>query len=115
MASLEECRTALTRLSDTLAGADGDVRRAASLDRSLTCRITDLDLTFSGRLRAGRIEQVREHPGPPPERAHIRLSMSSDDLVALVAGRLHFASAWAAGRIRLEAGLADVLRLRMLF
>ncbi|MCX0243086.1 sterol-binding protein, partial [Streptomyces drozdowiczii] len=46
MATMAECRSALDRLSDNLAGADGDVRRAADLDRSLSCHIRDLDITF---------------------------------------------------------------------
>lgn len=114
MATIEECRTALDRLSENLARAEGDVRRAAALDRSLSCRITDLDITFSGRLTDGRIHAVTTAPGPPAERAQIRLSMAGDDLVALVDGRLNFAKAWASGRVRLEAGLLDLLRLRTL-
>ncbi|WP_395293837.1 SCP2 sterol-binding domain-containing protein [Kitasatospora hibisci] len=114
MANAEECRSALEQLSRNLARSTGDVRKAAALDRSLTCRITDLDLTFSGRLRDGRIEGVAEAPGPPAAKAEIRLTMSSDDLVALVDGRLNFASAWATGRVRLEAGFRDLLRLRTL-
>ncbi|BFV56644.1 hypothetical protein KCMC57_up17480 [Kitasatospora sp. CMC57] len=114
MASTEECRSALEQLSRTLAGTNGEVRRAAALDRSLTCRITDLDVTFSGRLQDGRITDVVETPGPPPAKAEIRLTMTSDDLVAMVGGTLNFASAWASGRVKLEAGFRDLLRLRTL-
>ncbi|MFD9909078.1 sterol-binding protein [Streptomyces sp. NPDC059063] len=114
MATLAECRSALDRLSDNLAGADGDVRTAAALDRSLSCHIKDLDVTFTGRLENGRIVVRDHHPGPPREKAQIRLAMTGDDLVALVDGELHFAKAWGAGRVRLEAGFRDLLRLRKL-
>ncbi|MFJ9041415.1 SCP2 sterol-binding domain-containing protein [Streptomyces sp. NPDC102406] len=114
MATTQECRAALDRLSDSMAGADGDVRAAAALDRSLSCRITDLDVTFSGRLRDGRIQVLDTRQGPPAEKAQIRLSLTGDDLVALVDGRLHFAKAWASGRVRLEASFRDLLRLRTL-
>ncbi|WP_441249645.1 sterol-binding protein [Kitasatospora sp. McL0602] len=114
MASTEQCREALDQLSRNLAGANGDVRKAATLDRSLTCRLTDLDVTFSGRLQDGRITDVTQTPGPPPAKAEIRLTMTSDDLVAMVGGTLPFASSWATGRIKLEAGLRDLLRLRSL-
>lgn len=40
--------------------------------------------------------------------------MTGDDLVALVAGDLKFAKAWASGRVRLEAGFRDLLRLKSL-
>jgi hypothetical protein len=114
MASIEECRTALDQFSRNMAGSQGDVRAAAALDRSLSCRITDLDITFVGRLADGAIRDVVSVPGTPAEPAQIRLTMSGDDLVALVAGELSFAKSWAAGRVRVQAGLRDVLRLRSL-
>ncbi|MEU7577354.1 alkyl sulfatase C-terminal domain-containing protein [Streptomyces sp. NPDC041068] len=114
MATMAECRTALDRLSDNLASADGDVRSAAALNRSLSCRITDLDATFTGRLENGRITVHDSHPGPPHEKAEIRLALTGDDLVAMVDGRLNFAKAWASGRVKLEAGFRDLLRLRSL-
>ncbi len=114
MATTEECRSALEKLSDNMAGADGDVREAAALDRSLSCRITDLDVTFVGRLQGGRIEVQDTLQGPPREKAEIRLTMTGDDLVAMVAGELNFAKAWGSGRVKLEAGLRDLFRLRKL-
>ncbi|WP_267246384.1 sterol-binding protein [Streptomyces sp. PR69] len=115
MATTEQCREALDTLADSLSRADGDVRAAAALDRSLSCHITDLRVTFTGRLSAGRITVTGAVPGPPPaDRAQIRLAMTGDDLLALVAGDLDFARAWASGRVRLEAGLRDLLRLRSL-
>ncbi|MER6016354.1 sterol-binding protein [Streptomyces bluensis] len=114
MATIEECRSALDKLSENLAGANGDVRSAAALDRSLSCHITDLDVTFAGRLRDGRIEVLDTLQGPPRERAEIRLTMTGDDLVSMVNGELHFAKAWGSGRVRLEAGLLDLVRLRKL-
>ncbi|MER5360419.1 SCP2 sterol-binding domain-containing protein [Streptomyces sp. NPDC002785] len=114
MATMAECRSALDKLSDNLAGADGDVRSAAALDRSLSCHIKDLDITFTGRLANGRIQVLDTVDGPPREKAEIRLAMTGDDLVAMVNGELNFARAWSAGRVRLEAGFRDLLRLRSL-
>lgn len=114
MATMEECRSALDKLSDNLAGAEGDVREAASLNRSLSCRITDLDITFVGRLKDGRIEVLDTIQGAPREKAQIRLAMAGDDLVAMVDGRLNFAKAWASGRVKLEAAVLDLFRLRKL-
>ncbi|WP_149823384.1 SCP2 sterol-binding domain-containing protein [Streptomyces tailanensis] len=114
MATIEECRSALDKLSDNMRNADGDVRAAAALDRSLSCRITDLDVTFVGRLKDGGIEVLDTLQGPPPEKAEIRLTMTGDDLVAMVNGELNFAKAWGAGRVKLEASLKDLFRLRKL-
>lgn len=123
MATTEECREALGRLSDNLTAADGGVRTAAALDRSVSCHITDLDVTFVGRLDDGRIEVLETLQGPPPgparkdahrEKAQIRLALKGDDLIAMVDGELNFAKAWASGRVRLEAGFRDLLRLKSL-
>ncbi|MFI8189115.1 sterol-binding protein [Streptomyces sp. NPDC085946] len=114
MATIEECRAALDKLSDSMQHAEGDVRDAAALDRSVSCHIKDLDVTFAGRLEGGRIVVHDTLAGPPPERAEIRLAMTGDDLVALVNGELNFARAWGSGRVRLEAGLLDLFRLRKL-
>lgn len=111
---MAECRSALRRLSDNLAAAEGDVRGTAALDRSLSCHIKDLDITFTGRLADGRILVQDTVEGPPREKAEIRLAMTGDDLVALVDGDLNFAKAWGSGRVRLEAGFRDLLKLRSL-
>jgi hypothetical protein len=52
--------------------------------------------------------------GPPPGKAEIRLAMAGDDLVALVGGELNFAKAWGSGRVKLNAGVRDLLQLRKL-
>lgn len=114
MATIEECRSALEKLSDNMAGAEGGVRAAAALNRSVSCHLKDLDVTFVGRLADGRIEVQDTVQGPPPEQAQIRLVMTGDDLVALVGGELNFAKAWGSGRVKLEASLPDLFRLRKL-
>ncbi|MEU4469508.1 MULTISPECIES: SCP2 sterol-binding domain-containing protein [unclassified Streptomyces] len=114
MATIEECRSALDKLSDSMQRAEGDVRAAAALDRSVSCHITDLDVTFVGRMRGGRIEVHDTVQGPPPGKAEIRLAMTGDDLVALVGGELNFAKAWGSGRVKLNAGVRDLLQLRKL-
>jgi putative sterol carrier protein len=43
------------------------------------------------------------------------MTMTSDDLLDLVAGRLPMASAWATGRVRIDASVLDLLRLRSVF
>jgi hypothetical protein len=106
---MEQCLTALK-------GVLGDIAAhpaAEGLDRSVSCRMTDLDEVVVGRLATGAIRDLHVLPhGPDVPRADIRLAMTSDDLVALTDGKLAFAPAWATGRIKLEAGLRDLLRLR---
>lgn len=111
MASVEQCVTALESVLGDLAANPA----AAGLDRSLSCRLTDLGKWIMGRLKDGKVHDlhvVPDHPAPP--KADIRLAMSSDDLVALTSGDLHFGKAWASGRISFSAGVRDLLRLRTL-
>ena len=111
MATLEQCMTALDGFVGKLAAAEG----ARDLDRSVSCRLTDLHQVVQGRLALGSVHEMTALPdGPTVPKADIRLTMSSDDLLALTAGELSFAPAWASGRVKLEAGLRDMLRLRSL-
>jgi predicted lipid carrier protein YhbT len=109
MASLEECHAALEGLAARLATVDDEERRHHTFDRSLSCRVPDLDVTFSGALSDGHITDITTDPAP---RAQIRLTSGSDDLVALTNGDLDFGKAWLTGRIKVEAGVRDLLKLR---
>lgn len=111
MATMDQCMTALRSILGDLARNPA----AEGLDRSLSCRVTDLDEVVLGRLSSGAVRDLHVLPhGPAVPKADIRLTMSSDDLVAMVDGQLHFGQAWASGRVKLEAGLRDLLRLRKL-
>jgi hypothetical protein len=106
---MDECITALKGILGDIAAHPA----AAGLDRSLSCRLTDLDEVVVGRLSSGSVRDLHVLPhGPDVPRADIRLTMSSDDLIAMTDGRLHFGKAWASGKVKLEAGLRDILRLR---
>jgi hypothetical protein len=109
VATIDECLKALKGILGDIAAHPA----AAGLDRSLSCRLTDLREVVLGRLNAGSVRDLRVvAEGPDVPKADIRLTMTSDDLVALTDGKLHFGQAWATGRVKLEAGLRDLLRLR---
>ena len=109
MATMDECLKALKGILGDIAAHPA----AAGLDRSLSCRLTDLQEVVLGRLNSGSVRDLRVvAEGPDVPKADIRLTMTSDDLVALTDGKLHFGQAWATGRVKLEAGLRDLLRLR---
>jgi hypothetical protein len=109
VASVRDCRKAVEDLGAKLAAAEDSVRAHAQ-DRTVSCRLTDLDVTFRGRLAHGELVDLSDVISSEP--AQIRLAMSSDDLVDLVGGRLSFPHAWATGRIKLDASFRDLLRLR---
>jgi hypothetical protein len=110
MATVDECRQALAELATKIAG-DPTAANRVNLDRSLACQVKDLNVAFRGRLHGGAVTDLADGDDP---KAQIRLTISSDDLVALVAGRLNFAAAWASGRASVKASFSDLLRLRKL-
>ena len=110
MATVEQCRQALAQVIGRVA-ANPDAARRMDLDRSFACHIKDLDTWFRGRLTDGAIVGLTEGADP---QAQIRLAVASDDLLALVAGELSFARAWASGRISVHASFRDLLKLRKL-
>lgn len=111
MATQHECEAALHRVAASLAGAGRDAS-AKVFDRSVNCTVPDLGITFTGQLRAGGLTDVAAAPAGTPARAQIRLTVGSDDLVALTDGRLGFGSAWTQGRLKIDASMLDLLRLR---
>lgn len=106
MATVEECEQALRQLSATMAGAGSS---ADGLDRSVSCRVRDLDVVFTGRLRDGTLRDVVQGE---TAKADIRLTTSSADLLRLVEGSLGFTTAWSSGRLKVDASFFDLLKLR---
>lgn len=113
MASVDECRLALTSLATRLNDLGEGARTRNTPDRTLSLRVSDLDVAFCGRLQDGSLTDiVLDGEG---DKAQLRLQCSSDDLLALTEGALNPAAAWASGRLRIEASPLDLLRLRSLF
>lgn len=130
MASVEDCRKAIKRLAAQLASVDADVRARHVPRRTVACRLNDLDVTFSGRLDEDGVHDVvlrtrkdavlrtqrgGAQPADPEPDADVRLTMDSDELVALADGTDDFLHAWLRGRIQVSASMRDLLRLRSLF
>ena len=114
MASQPECEQALAALAARLADVPADVRSKYLVTRTLACRIPDLKIVFLASLGDGGIEQLRCQPGSDVDGAQVRLAAQSDDLVSLIEGRLSAPTAWATGRLKVEASVLDLLKLRTL-
>ena len=110
MATVDECRQALTQLAARL-DAHAETRNRIDLDRTLACRVTDLGTAFHARLTGGRLVDITDGDDP---RAKIVLTAASDDLVALTQGRLDITKAVAARRVSINANPFDLLKLRKL-
>jgi len=110
MASEDECRQALHELAARL-DENAETGDRIDLDRTLAARITDLRTAFHGRLTGGRLIDITDGDDP---KAKIALIASSDDLVALVDGRLDITRAVASRQISIKANPFDLLKLRKL-
>ena len=113
MATAQECQAALESLTARIAKMSAKDRAAVLADRTLSCRVTDLGVTFMTRLSADGAGAVTEAAsGAPP--AQIRFSAASDQVVAVGADPGSFARAWLTGKLKVEGNVLDLLRLRKL-
>jgi hypothetical protein len=113
MATAEECRSALEALAGRLAGLDPADRAAYLADRTLGCTVTDLGVTFVTKLGPDGAGPVTEATGADSQ-ADVRFSTTSDELLLLAADPGRFARAWLTGRVKVDASLSDLFRLRKL-
>lgn len=115
MATLAQCQRAVDYLVTRLADVPAETRRRHAPDRTLAIEVTDLGVAYVGRMADGDLVGVASVPLPAAgDPAQVRLALSSDDLVALADGVLSLSSAWASGKLRVDASVLDMVRLRAL-
>jgi hypothetical protein len=111
VASVDECAAAITSLAELLERVDPAVRARTVSERSVSCTVKDLKVIFTGQLRDGGLHDIQLGDSA---KAQVRVSLVSDDLIRLCNGELDIASAWARGRVRVDASVFDLLKLRSL-
>jgi hypothetical protein len=112
MTTAEECRTALQKLAGRLSELTPAERDQYFGNRTISVTIPDLNVTFVTVLGSGD-DPVREAaPGEPP--AAIRMTAKSNEVIALAEQPMNIARAWVTGRIKIEASMKDLFRLRRL-
>jgi hypothetical protein len=95
-------------------GAKLDGASLPDADRTIACVITDLGVVYRAEYGKGRIDGLHLSEDGDDD-ADVRISLSSDELIALSEGRSSLAIALLMGRIRVDAGARDLLLLRQLF
>jgi len=110
MATVDECRQALHDLAARLE-RNAEARGKLDLDRTLACRVTDLATAFHARLDGGLLVDIADGDDP---KAKITLTAASDDLIALIAGKLDVTRAIASRQVAVKANPFDLLKLRKL-
>ena len=113
MASAEQCREALQALTDRLGEMDPHERASYFSNRTFSCHVTDLALTFVTRITDHGAEPVKETTVNEPP-ADIRFTANSNDVISLAATPANIARMWIAGRVKVHASMRDLLALRRL-
>lgn len=109
MAEVDQVEAILEALLARFDHLDPSSRAMLPGRRTIEARCPDLELVRYGVWNNGSLTQVDE---PSTRRPDIRISVRSDDLVRLSTGELTFGQAYLGGRIRIDASVTDLLRLR---
>jgi SCP-2 sterol transfer family len=112
VATKAEVERQLGALMARLDGNEANVRSAIPSRKVLRCHVPDLGADWYSVVDQGHVSQPSE--APPNGRADITLRVGSDDLVDLVEGRISFLSAFTSGKVKVDASIVDLLRLRSL-
>jgi hypothetical protein len=113
VATKAEVQRQLAALMARLDDNEANLRSAIPNRRVLRCVVPDLDAAWYSVVDNGHVSPPSE-AAPANGRADITLRVGSDDLVDLVEGRVSFLSAFSSGRVRVDASIVDLLRLRSL-
>jgi hypothetical protein len=113
MATAEECRLALESLLGHVRDLDPADRAANLVDREISCMVQDLGITFMTRLGPDGASPVTMANGSDPQ-AQVRFTTKSDDLLGIAEDPASFGRAWLTGRLKVDASIFDLLRLRKL-
>ncbi|HEY6788782.1 MAG TPA: SCP2 sterol-binding domain-containing protein, partial [Trebonia sp.] len=81
-------------------------------DRTASVTVTDLDVTFVTLLGAGNDPVRVAGPGEPA--ADIRIAGDSDLVISLAQQPMNIARAYFSGKVKIEASMKDIFRLRRL-
>lgn len=111
MSTKVEVEAAIERLTHAAGDLD-DQARGRIPNRSVSVHLLDLDLAYSGEFVDGHLANIVETKPEAAQDAAFRLTCSSADFISLIDGELSFGSAWAGGRIRINANWRDLLELR---
>jgi hypothetical protein len=109
MATEDQVEEILIQLLRKLGEVDDTTRAMLPSLRTIEARCPDLGLVRHATWRRGHLELLED---PPLRRPDIRISVHSDDLLMIAAGDLSFSRALSSNRLRLDASMADLIRLR---
>jgi hypothetical protein len=112
MHTAEECQQALQKLAGRLSELTPQERQEYFGDRTISVTVPDLNVTYVTVLGAGDDPVRLARPDEP--KSDMRLTASSDEVIALAEQPMNIARAWMQGKVKIEASVKDLFRLRRL-
>lgn len=115
MATVRQCRSAIGRLTKQLDGLEPAMREKHVPQRTVACKVRDLDVVFTARLDPNGVHDLEQCAMSEDPDADVKLALDSDLLIALADREEDFLTAWLRGRLQVSASMRDMLRLRSFF
>lgn len=109
MASEDDVLAILKDLIDRLHNLDSQYKGMLPSRRTIEAECTDLGLVYHAVWKSGELTHIEEGAASRPD---IRIEIDSDDLMEMANGDLTFRRAYSQNRIRIDAPMRDLLRLR---
>lgn len=109
LTTMKEVEASIGALVGRLGSLDGGYRAMLPARRTIEARCTDLGLMYHALWRDGQLGKLLEGPA---DRADICIHVASTDLASLADGSLAFRDAYVSQRLRIDASVTDLLRLR---
>lgn len=115
MSSIDACLEGIARANERLLREPLDRRRKHIRERTVSVIVPDLDTAFDMRLTVDGLTDIVHRPlTSPGGPAQVKVTVSGDDLVALAEDRLDPAKALVSRRLKVNASVGDLLRMRRL-
>jgi predicted lipid carrier protein YhbT len=92
---------------------DAELEPDSIPNRVVVCALPDLRIAFRTQLKDSRFNGLKKVE--LEEHGDARITARSDDLIALIDGRLNVAFAFITGKIRIDAPASDLMMMRRLF
>jgi hypothetical protein len=112
MHTVEECQQALQKLARRLSELTPQERQEYFGNRTISVTVPDLNVTFVTVLGEG--DDIVRLAGPGEPKADMRLTAPSDEVISLAEQPMNIARAWMSGKVKIEASVKDLFRLRRL-
>jgi predicted lipid carrier protein YhbT len=115
MSSIDSCLVGIEKINQRILAEPEEERRRHIRERSVSVVVPDLATAFDMRLTLDGLVDVTHRPlDPASPKPQVRITVGSDDLVAVAEDRLDAARALLSRRVRVEAAVGDLLRMRRL-